>query len=382
VNKAIEATKVGFPLGAVFFGSLVGPSMISGIFSKVYLVPYGGWAWLFAFAFPLITGVVIGFSAELVRRNETYDYNSFCKVLYGRFSVVCTPVMELYMLMAQILTLSAVVSMGGTFMNQILGWPSVWGALFLGLLCLGLVLKGAGLIRQLASVFCLILAAGFALLSAYAAWDHRAQLAEIMQTGYMLPDASLGNGVWMAIMWGFSGSVNGMVLCALMQKVKTRTHAVGTGVWCFLLTLTVILLEVLVILPYIPGVMESDVPTMWIITTFLVERLPWLPGLYFFIMFFALVTSGVPAYQAMIARGSKVLPKQGWLARPLAQRLIVGFTFLGVVLLVSRLGLTAIVSKGYTSLGVVGIPLIAVPTVILMPIVWARQKRARAEVET
>jgi len=284
------------------------------------------------------------------------------------------------MLLAQILTLSAVVSMGGTFMQQILGWRSIWGALFLGLLCLGLVLRGAGLIRRLASVFCLVLVAGFALLSAYAAWDHRAALAEIMATGYRLPDADLGHGVWMALMWGFSGSCNGMVLCALMQKVKTRVHAVGTGVWCFLLTLTVILLEVLVILPYIPDVMASDVPTMWIITTFLVERLPWLPALYFVIMFFALVTSGVPAYQAMIARGAKLLPDKGRLARPLAQRLLVGFTFLGVVLLVSRLGLTAIVSKGYTSLGVVGIPLIAIPTVIVRPIVWARRNKAQTEV--
>lgn len=41
-----SAFKVGFPIGAVFFGSLVGPSMVSGIYSKVYLVPYGMWGFV------------------------------------------------------------------------------------------------------------------------------------------------------------------------------------------------------------------------------------------------------------------------------------------------------------------------------------------------
>jgi hypothetical protein len=350
--------------------------MISGIYSKVYLVPYGTWAFLFMFSFPLISGMIIGFSAELVRRSKVYDYNSFCKVLYGRFSVICTPLMEIYMLMAQILTLSAVVSMGGTFMDQIAGWDSLFGALFLGVVCLLLVLRGAGLIRSTASVFCLILAAGFAVLTLYAVWNHWGELTQIVATGYMLPDADLGNGVYMAILFGFSGACNGMVLCSLMQKVQTKAHAISVGFWCFALTLLVLLLEVLVILPYIPEVMSADVPTMWIIQTYLVQNLPWLPALYFVVMFFALVTSGVPAYQAMIARTAKLLPKEGFLAKPLSQRVLIGLVFLGAVLLISRIGLTSIVSQGYSALGFIGIPLIAIPTCVLMPIKWARQKKS------
>ncbi|MDR1710540.1 MAG: hypothetical protein LBR58_01550 [Propionibacteriaceae bacterium] len=374
-----SALRVGFPIGAVFFGSLVGPSMISGIYSKVYLVPYGTWAFVFMFSFPLISGAIIGFSAELARREHVYDYNSFSKALYGKASIVCTPLMEIYMLMAQILTLGAVMSMGGTFMQQIAGWEPIFGSLFLGLLCLTLVLKGAGLIRGASSVMCVILAVGFGLLAGYAAWDHRDALANIVSTGYMLPEADLGNGIYMAILFGFSGACNGMVLCALMQKVQTKVHAVSVGFWCFLLTLLVLTLEVLVILPYIPEVMASDVPTMYIIQTFLVEKLPWLPGLYFFVMFFALVTSGVPAYQAMIARVAKLLPKQGVLSRPLVQRIGIGLVFLGVVLAIAQLGLTTIVSRGYSALGFVGILLIALPTCVLMPIKWVRQARSAAQ---
>ena len=61
-----SAFKVGFPIGAVFFGSLVGPSMVSGIYSKVYLVPYGMWGFVFALFFPFISSIIIGFSAEFI----------------------------------------------------------------------------------------------------------------------------------------------------------------------------------------------------------------------------------------------------------------------------------------------------------------------------
>ncbi len=62
--KALEQKKsnfvVGFPIGAVFFGSLVGPSMVSGIYSKVYLAPYGAWAFVFALFFQLFRVLLLG----------------------------------------------------------------------------------------------------------------------------------------------------------------------------------------------------------------------------------------------------------------------------------------------------------------------------------
>lgn len=368
--------KVGFPIGAVFFGSLVGPSMVSGIYSKVYLVPYGAWAFLFALTFPLISGTIIGFSAELVRRNRVYDYNSFCRVLYGKYSVVCTPLMEIYMLMAQILTLSAVISMGGTFMNQIAGWDTLAGSLLLGIICLLLVLWGAAIVRGAASVICVLLFIGFAVLALYAAYVRWDVLSEIISTWHVPAEADMGYGVWRAILFGFSGACNGMVLCALMQKVETRSHAVSTGFWCFLLTAGVLMLEVLVILPYIPEVLLADVPTMWIIQQYLVANFSWLPGIYFTVMFFALVSSGVPANQAMIARISKIVPRKGILNNDVVLRALIGIVFLVVVMAISRMGLTAIVSRGYSALGFIGIPLIAIPTCILMPIKWAKEHKA------
>ena len=367
--------RVGFPIGAVFFGSLVGPSMVSGIYSKVYLVPYGMWGFVFALFFPLISSVIIGFSAELVRRNNVYDYNSFCRVLYGKLSFICTPVMEIYMLMAQVLTLSAVVTMGGSMLNDIFGLPDIIGTLILAALCLLLVLWGAELVRKAASTMCVILMIGFIVLVGLAVHNRADEFSNMVTSWYVPEGANVGLGVWNAILFGFSGACNGMVLCSLMQKVKTKKHSFSTGLWCFILTSIVLIMEVLVILPYVPDVLVSEIPTLWIIDNWLVTNIPWLPALYHIIMFFALITSGVPANQAIISRVQKILPGKGIFRHAISAKALIGIGFLILVLLVSRLGLTTIVSSGYSSLGAIGIPLIAIPTCIIMPIKWYRKRK-------
>ena len=364
---------VGFPIGAVFFGSLVGPSMVSGIYSKVYLAPYGAWAFVFALFFPIISGVIIGFSAGLVRREKVYDYNSFCHKLYGRYSKICTPLMEIYMLMAQLLTMAAVVSMGGTMFNSILGIPAFTGSMLLAIACLVLVLWGAGLIRRISSAMCVLLVVCFLFLAGYSTWTKWDTFTEIMRTWYLPEEVSLGYGLWRAVLFGFSGVCNGMVLCSVMQDVKTRGHAVATGVWSTILTTIVLFLEVLLILPYIPEVLASEVPTIWVISNFLIAKIPWIEVIYYITMVLALITSGVPCLQAMIARINKFVPESFLQGKEIIKRFVLGACFITVVVIISRLGLTTIVSKGYSSLGFVGIPLIFLPTCILLPIRWHRK---------
>ena len=162
-----------------------------------------------------------------------------------------------------------------------------------------------------------------------------------------------------------------------MQKVKTKKHSFSTGLWCFILTSIGLIMEVLVILPYVPDVLVSEIPTLWIIDNWLVANIPWLPALYHIVMFFALITSGVPANQAIISRVQKLLPERGVFRHTITAKALIGIGFLILVLLVSRLGLTTIVSSGYSSLGAIGIPLIAIPTCILMPIKWHRERKGK-----
>lgn len=369
--------KVGFPIGAVFFGMLVGPSMVSGIFSKVYFVPYGMWGYIFAMLYPLVVGSIIGFSAELARRNQAYDYNSFCHALYGKASPICTPIMEVYMLMNQIVSLAAVATMGGSMCNTLFGWPNMAGCLVLGLICLVLVLWGAELIRKLSSWLCVVLIIGFIVLTLLVIKVKADTFVSMINSWYVPATADLGYGFWKACLFAFCGAGNGMVLCAVMQKVKTKKDSLVTGLCTIILVAFILLVEVSLILPYMPGIMESEIPTLYIINKFLIRSMPWLPAVYYIIMVLALVTSGVPTNQAMIARVEKIIPKKGILQYEKVVKALIGIVFLAIVLLVSTLGLTTIVNKGYSFLGYIAMPLIVFPTFVLLPLKWHRDKKSR-----
>ncbi len=280
------------------------------------------------------------------------------------------------MLMAQLLTMAAVVSMGGTMFNSILGIPAFAGSMLLAIACLVLVLWGAGLIRRISSAMCVLLVVCFLFLAGYSTWTKWDTFATIMRTWYLPEEVSLGYGLWRAVLFGFSGVCNGMVLCSVMQDVKTRGHTVAAGVWSTVLTTIVLFLEVLLILPYIPEVLASEVPTMWVISNYLIAKTPWIEVIYYITMILALITSGVPCLQAMIARINKFVPESFLQGKEIIKRFVLGACFITVVVIISRLGLTTIVSKGYSFLGFVGIPLIFLPTCILLPIRWHRKHSA------
>ena len=59
MEKKQSSFFVAFPVSSVYFGALVGPSMVSGAFAAVYFAPYGAWGLIL----PLVT---MGLAAFIV----------------------------------------------------------------------------------------------------------------------------------------------------------------------------------------------------------------------------------------------------------------------------------------------------------------------------
>lgn len=45
VTEKHSSFKTAFPIASAWFGALVGPSMVSGVYALVYFAPYGAWAY-------------------------------------------------------------------------------------------------------------------------------------------------------------------------------------------------------------------------------------------------------------------------------------------------------------------------------------------------
>ena len=127
------------------------------------------------------------------------------------------------------------------------------------------------------------------------------------------------------------------------------------------------------ILPYCPEALAESVPNLYIINTFLVEKVPWLPVVYSVVMFFGLASSGAPQLHAVASRVLPLYP-DSWRVTDLTKNIITSFVYMAVCIAISFLGLRTIISSGYGLLGSLAVPLIVIPLCVVMPVRLYRER--------
>ena len=76
----------------------------------------------------------------------------------------------------------------------------------------------------------------------------------------------------------------------------------------------------------------------------------------------------------MAYRVKKLYPSKGILRSDLAKNALTGVVYFALCIAISFLGLRTIISKGYSMLGYLAIPLIVIPLCILMPIRYYKHR--------
>ena len=382
IEKQPPSLKIAFPVSAVWFGALVGPSMISGAFSIVYFAPYGIWGLLLPLVAMGSAATIVGMGAEVARRHKVYDYYSYTKCLYSTntFGKILCIIMEIYMIIAMIVGGSSVMAMGGIFLNDLLGVATVWGSIVMAAISIILVLWGAKLVRAASTVMSVIMVVGMVLLTLFAVVINPGELGTVFATGYMPEGANIWAGIWAALMLGLSNACNALTLSSVEQKFTQKRHSVALGIGSFVLNSLAFIIEVIMVLPYCMDaeVLAQSVPVLYIVQNFLVKYAPWLPTVYMITMFLGLISSGAPQLHAVASRIRPLYPNKGIFKNDKWRNLVTGLIYFIICILISQLGLRTIIGEGYTLLGYLAIPLLVVPICILMPIRWKRKREAAA----
>lgn len=358
-----ETLHTAFPVSAVWFGALVGPSMVSGAYSAVYFAPYGAWGIVLSYLSMIGICLVVGLSANIVRSNRTYEYAHFARVIYGRLSPILLPVLDLFMILAMVVGGSAVLSMAGTFFGDLLGVPVIWGAIIMAAMGILLDLWGAHLVRLSSAVMTPILIVGFVLLTGTGIFSRMEYLWATLGD-WSIAGKNLGSGLTGAILLGFSNLGMATSLCSVEQRVTKRSECAWIAICSLVLNGTAFALETLFLLPYCPEALTAQVPATYIIENFIAVEHPWIRNTYLLVMFFALLSSSAPQLHAVSSRVLKFFPAAATLRQEKQRNLIIGVVYMTSCVAISSFGLFAIVSKGYSMLAKLGIPLIALPVVL------------------
>lgn len=375
--KKRSSLSVAIPIASVWFGALVGPSMISGAFAVVYFVPYGPIGLLLPLLSMGVAAVIIAFGANVTKNEHVYNYSDLANTIYGKYSRILSPLLELYMILAMIIGGSSVVSMGGIFFSGLTGLPEIFGAIAISALSIVLVLWGAKLVRASSAIISLVMIIGMLALSGSAVAFRHEEVLEILSDFSLPRGASLGVGITSALALAFSNSVNALTLCSVEQEVKNTKDCVFIGIVSFILNSFAFIVSTLMILPYGAETAGDTVPVLSIVNNFLSEKLPWLPAVYMITMFLALLSSGAPQLNAVAYRVSKFYSDRGIFKSRIIRNLITGVVYFALCIAISTVGLRAIIGKGYAMLGYLAIPLIVIPLVAIMPIKYSRIKKEK-----
>ncbi|WRS28712.1 hypothetical protein U6B65_06145 [Oscillospiraceae bacterium MB08-C2-2] len=371
--KNTSTFKIAFPIASVWFAALVGPSMVSGIFATSYYTSYGVWGLILPCLTFAVACFIITMGAETVRRQKTYDYSSFSKAIYGKASRFFSPILEVYMVIAMIVSGSAVVAMGATLLHELIGAPPIVGAIGMSAICMCLVLWGESLIRKSSVVISMVMIGGLLLLAFFSIQYRAGTLADMISSGYVPEGATMSSGIRKALALGFSNSANALVLTSVEQTVTKRRHSWAIGGISFVMNVGVFVITTLLTLPYSPEVLSEQMPTLYIIHQYLAASVPWLPTVYMLTMFVALMDSS--QLHAVASRTMQFYPNTGILRDNVKLKtFLTGIVYFAISILISMLGLRTIVGTGYSLLGYLAIPLIAVPVCIVAPLRRMRQK--------
>lgn len=355
--------RTAFPVSAVWFGALVGPSMVSGVYSAVYFAPYGAWGVVLPYIAMLGICIIVCLAANIVRTRQTYEYSHFAKVIYGKLTPVLLPVLDMFMILAMIVGGSAVLSMAGSFLGDLTGFPIIVGSLIMAVMGIMLDSYGARLVRLSSAIMTPILIIGFILLTSTGIFSRIDVLASVL-SDWSLDKVELGTGIKGAILLGFSNLGMATSLCSVEQKVTRSSECAWIAICSLILNGTAFTLETLFLLPYCPEAISASVPATYIIDNFIAADYPWIRIAYHLVMFFALLSSSAPQLHAVSSRVLKFFPENNSPDKEKHRTLLIGIAYMTCCVCISSFGLFTIVSKGYSMLAKLGMPLIALPILI------------------
>lgn len=380
----MKSLKIGFPIAAVWFGMLVGPSLMTGSYGTVYYGPYGALGGIVCMLVAVIVAVILcSFTAEVCRREKVYNFNDFGKAIYGRFAPVLCIVLNLYMTVSVILNNGAILSATGTLMTDMFNLPAWVGMAIMIILTVLLAIFGAEFVRKSSAILSVVLViglfglAGAAIYFNWGNWD--VSLSAPVLEGY-----KLGAGIKAAALLGLYQISVGLHLAAVQDTLKTKSHTASFAVCSVALLMLAYFCGTLMVFPWVSDAAKNNVPMLYVIANHFGSFSGIASWIYTITMFFALLTSAVPVTRSVVATLDRYLAKLSFLKNGILRTVLAGVFLWVISLLLSKLGVAGILGTLYGYMGYISVPLVIVPCCIIMPIRWSRQKKeqlANADVD-
>lgn len=359
-NKKSSSKMSGFSLAAVWFGTHCGGGFATGTLAVNYYVRYGSWA-LFMPLFSLLIMVIIGtIQWEICRSHKAYNYRSFADILYHPHEKVWGTVFEIMFVVDVVMALAIVFASAGNLIQGFIDVPYMVAVAIFILLIVLLTMFGSKFLLRIGAVLSLVLIACLTITSVKGLSANGANFVNIVshwETG-----GSFGGAIWSAFLYASFQCACLATTHSLTKELPDKKSSLWAGIFGFILNGAMMVLTVCMLLSYYPDCIGDNLPVFNVLTKL---NQPWLLIAYSAALFLALVTTSITCTSSLTARAETFVSKI--IKNMTVCRFVCSTVVLIICFCVAQFGLLAIISKGYSFIGYLCIPLVIVPTLLLGP---------------
>lgn len=298
--------------------------------------PVGGL--LAALIVALVYGVGLALCFELARLYRAYDYRLFSKILLGR----AWPLYEMVLVVAMLLTLAIASTAAGAVLEERFGLSRYLGVGILLAVVTLMTYLGREVVEKTMAAACITF---FIVVAIVVAIVWKQQGETVLRIFTEQPQGSLdllGTLKYAFVVIAFAPM---LLYCA--REIRSTKESVMGGLFAGVAGAFPVLILHFIFMAGYPEVLDQRLPAYWIM-----ERVvpPWFLDVYVVVIFVLIVQTGVGLLQGFVERVDNwLIERKGKGMEPVGHAMLSVLVTIACLLL-STLGIVALISRGYNIL--------------------------------
>ena len=357
----VKQKKSGIPIylgiASVWFGAHCGPGVASGKQTAVFYSEFGKWAFITPAIAMLLMGLCIYYSVEYARLTKAKNFRELTDNLFHPYEKVFSAFFEITFLATVLMVVGGCIATGAAVLNEYTGLPVIVGSIILVVATILLSMYGANLVRSASTIMtifiiaCLIAMVVLGLLSPQGDFAGNWRAKSFSEVSPM-------KAIIMAIVYtGFQSAGNIANAVSVCQGIEGKKESKKAAILGTILN-TLLILGIVFLLFAYPDSVKKTLPNY-----FVADKVGSSVLLFSYVVMvlLAVMSTNVSFSFSVVERYGEKLPMKAGVKRDFVVTLILMI----LCVVVSALGLDAIVSKGYKYLGYACIFIVVIPIILV-----------------
>lgn len=360
-----------FGVAFVWFTTHFGGGFASGAQLYTYYVKYGIWCLIMPLLAMGYNAFFFAYSLKFARKHEVYDYRSYNNAFYGKFAPIFSNLFEILYICVMCVAPAVAFATGGATLSTVTGLPYLLCTVIIGIFIFVVAIFGTELVRKVASTLSILIIAGLLIVyvpNIIAGWGDIKATANTMMT----TSASFGSALYSAFIYGTFQLAN---IAVFVQHAKSfpqpgdakKSMFIGWIINALLMTMVAL---GLMCVSSNPDIVNQSVPTIFMVKNGVGAS--FMTPLISILIILGAVSTAVNMVAAMVKRVCNSIEtpeekeKEEKTGKPGVKSIVVALVCCLVDFGIAQFGLLTLISKAYSYLAYLAIPVILIPYIIHM----------------